>query len=183
MPAAAVRQDEALPEELEQLFQEHSRLVYRTAFVITGSRQDAEDVLQSLFVKLLQRGLPRDARPQPARYLHRAAVNLSLNVLRNRKRRRLVDDAELLEIPAAPGDENDVGRARDEHERLTKAMTRLTPRALEILLLYYKHGDSTAQIAERLGTSRSTIAVTLFRIRARLRGLLRPTAGRKGERP
>jgi hypothetical protein len=29
MPAAAVRQDEALPEELEQLFQEHSRFVYR----------------------------------------------------------------------------------------------------------------------------------------------------------
>ncbi|MGH9239852.1 MAG: RNA polymerase sigma factor [Vicinamibacterales bacterium] len=183
MPAAAVRQDEALPEELEQLFQEHSRLVYRTAFVITGRRQDAEDVLQSLFVKLLQRGLPPDARPQPARYLHRAAVNLSLNVLRNRRRRRLVDDAELLEIPATQGEENEVARLRDEYEQLTKAMTRLTPRALEILLLYYKHGDSTAQIAERLGTSRSTIAVTLFRIRARLRGLLRPTAGRKGERP
>ena len=110
-------------------------------------------------------------------------MNLSLNVLRNRKRRRQVDDAELLESPATPGDETDVARARDEYERLSRAMTRLTPRALEILLLYYKHGDSTARIAERLGTSRSTIAVTLFRIRARLRGLLRPTAGRKGERP
>src|SRR5688500_6515905 len=137
MPAAAVRQDEALPEELEQLVQEHSRLVYRTAFVITGSRQDAEDVLQSLFVKLLQRGRPSDARPDPARYRRRAGVSLSLNVLRNRKRRRLVDDAELLEIPAAPGDENAMARARDEYARLTKAMTRLPPRALEILLLYY----------------------------------------------
>jgi RNA polymerase sigma factor (sigma-70 family) len=61
----------------------------------------------------------------------------------------------------------------EEYERLTKAMTRLTPRALEILLLYYKQDHSTAQIADRLGTSRSTIAVTLFRIRARLRGLLK----------
>jgi RNA polymerase sigma-70 factor (ECF subfamily) len=173
MPAAAIRQDESLPEDVEQLFQEHSRLVYRTAFVLTGSRQDAEDVLQSLFVKLLQRGLPPDARPQPARYLHRAAVNLSLNVLRNRRRRRLVDDAEILEIPATQGDEHDGAREREEYEQLTEAMSHLKPRALEILLLYYKHGDSTAQIAERLGTSRSTIAVTLFRIRARLRGLLR----------
>lgn len=175
MPATAVRPDEALPEDLERLFQEHSRLVYRTAFAITGRRHDAEDVLQSIFVKLLQRGLPSDAGAHPARYLHRAAVNLSLNVLRNQKRRRLVDDVELLDIPATPGVENDGARGRDEHERLTRAMTHLTPRALEILILYYKHGDSTAQIAERLGTSPSTIAVTLFRIRARLRGLLRPT--------
>jgi RNA polymerase sigma-70 factor (ECF subfamily) len=174
MPIAAVRQDEALPEDLEQLFQEHSRLVYRTAFAITGSRHDAEDVLQSVFVKLLQRGLPPNARPHPERYLHRAAVNLSLNVLRNRKRRRVVDDLELVEIPAAQGDGGDGAREHDEYERLTKAMTHLKPRALEILLLYYKHGDSTAEIAERLGTSQSTIAVTLFRIRARLRGLLRP---------
>jgi RNA polymerase sigma-70 factor (ECF subfamily) len=172
MPAAVVRQDDSLPEGLEQLFQEHSRLVYRTAFAVTGSRHDAEDVLQSVFVKLLQRGLPPDARSNAARYLHRAAVNLSLNVLRNRKRRHLVDDVELLEIPAAEG-EHDEGRMREESERLTKAMTQLTPRAVEILLLYYKQGDSTAQIADRLGTSRSTIAVTLFRIRARLRALLK----------
>ena len=177
MPNAAVRQDEALPDDLDKLFQEHSRLVYRTAFVITGSRHDAEDVLQSVFVKLLQRSLPADARPHPERYLHRAAVNLSLNVLRNRKRRRLVDDVELLEIPAGQKDETESARERDAHARLTKAMAHLRPRALEILLLYYKHGDSTARIAERLGTSRSTIAVTLFRIRARLRGLL------KGETP
>ena len=175
MPAAAVRQDEALPEDLEQLFQEHSRLVYRTAFLITGSRHDAEDILQSIFVKLLQRGLPSDVRLNPARYLHRAAANLSLNVLRNRKRRRLVDDVELHEIPATQGDEHDGAREREEYEQLTEAMSHLKPRALEILLLYYKHGDSTAQIAERLGTSPSTIAVTLFRIRARLRRLLRPT--------
>jgi len=173
MPAAAVRHDASLPEDLEQLFQEHSRLVYRTAFAVTGSRHDAEDVLQSVFVKLLQGGLPPDARSNAARYLHRAAVNLSLNVLRNRKRRRLVDDVELLEIPAAQGGEHDEARMREESERLTKAITQLTPRALEILLLYYKQGDSTAQIAGRLGTSRSVIAVTLFRIRARLRAILK----------
>jgi RNA polymerase sigma-70 factor (ECF subfamily) len=192
MSIAAVRQDEALPDDLEKLFQEHSRLVFRTAFAITSSRHDAEDVLQSVFVKLLQRGLPPDARAHPERYLYRAAVNRSLNVIRNRKRRPLVDDVELLELPAALRDEGDDAREHDEYERLTKAMAQLKPRALEILLLYYKHGDSTAQIAERLGTSQSAIGVTLFRIRARLRGLLRPAvaeasagkpAGQKEEKP
>jgi RNA polymerase sigma-70 factor (ECF subfamily) len=172
MPIAAVQQDDALPEDLETLFQEHSRLVYRTAFAITGSRSDAEDVLQSVFVKLLQRGLPAAAAKNPAPYLHRAAVNLSLNVLRNRKRRRLVDGVELLDIPVPPAGADDDARTRNEYERLTQAMARLSPRALEILLLFYKHDYSNAQIAEKLGTSSSVIAVTLFRIRARLRRLL-----------
>ena len=52
-------------------------------------------------------------------------MNLSPNVLRNRKRRRLVDDVELLEIPAAQRGQHDHPRMRDESERLTKAMTQL----------------------------------------------------------
>jgi len=181
MPIAAVRHGEALPQELEELFHEHCQMVHRTAYAITGHRQDAEDVLQSIFVKLLQRGLTPEVRQHPARYLHRAAVNLSLNVLRTRKRRRLVDGIDTLEIPAT-GDERENVREREErHERLMKAMASLKPRALEILLLHYKHDYSDAQIAALLGTSRGTIAVALFRIRARLRTLLR-TAGLQGDK-
>jgi RNA polymerase sigma-70 factor (ECF subfamily) len=175
MPIAAVRHGEALP-ELEELFLEHCRMVHRTAYAVTGHRQDAEDVLQSIFVKLLQRGITPEVRQRPARYLHRAAVNLSLNVLRTRKRRRLVDGIDTLELPAA-GEKREDLRERDErHERLMEAMAGLKPRAMEILLLHYTHDYSDAQIAVLLGTSRGTIAVALFRIRARLRTLMR-TAG------
>ena len=173
MPIAAVRDGEALPQELEELFLEHCQMLHRTAYAITGHRQDAEDVLQSIFVKLLQRGITPEVRQHPARYLHRAAVNLSLNVLRTRKRRRLADGIDTLEIPA-PAWKHDEARERDErHERLMAAVASLKPRALEILLLHYKHDYSDAQIAALLGTSRGTIAVALFRIRARLRRLLR----------
>jgi RNA polymerase sigma-70 factor (ECF subfamily) len=152
-------------------------MLHRTAYAITGRRQDAEDVLQSIFVKLLQRGVTPEVRQYPARYLHRMAVNLSLNVLRTRKRRRLVG-IDTLEIPASSEELEDV-RERDEqrHERLTEALVSLKPRALEILLLHYKHDYSDAQIAALLGTSRGTIAVTLFRIRTRLRTLMRSAHG------
>ena len=181
MPTAAVRHGEVIPQELEALFLEHSQMVHRTAYAVTGRRQDAEDVLQSIFVKLLQRGLTPEVRQHPARYLHRAAVNLSLNVLRTRKRRRLVDGIETLEIPASSETGEDVRERDERHERLVEAMTSLRPRALEILLLHYKHGYSDAQIAALLGTSRGTIAVTLFRLRVRLRKLLR-TAREEGDR-
>src|SRR5262245_37031661 len=180
MPIAAVRQGEALPQELEELFLEHCQMVHRTAYAITGHRQDAEDVLQSLFVKLLQRGVTPEVRQHPARYLHRAAVNLSLNVLRTRKRRKLVDGIDTLEIPASSEKREGVRERDERHERLMEAMARLKPRALEILLLHYKHDYSDAQIAALLGTTRGTIAVTLFRIRARLRKLLR-SAGTHGD--
>ena len=180
MPIAAVRHGEALPQELEELFLEHCQMVHRTAYAITGHRQDAEDVLQSIFVKLLQRGLTPEVRQHPARYLHRAAVNLSLNVLRTRKRRRLVDGIDTLEIPAADETREDMRERDERHERLMEAMASLKPRALEILLLHYKHDYSDAQIAALLGTSRGTIAVALFRIRARLRTSLR-TAGLQGD--
>jgi RNA polymerase sigma factor (sigma-70 family) len=181
MPIAAVRHDEALPRELEELFREHSQLIYRTAYAITAHPQDAEDVLQTIFVRLLQRGLTPDIKQHAARYLHRAAVNLSLNVLRTRKRRRLVDGLDTLEIPAAADTRQDVGEHDERHERLREAIASLKPRALEILLLHYKHEYSDAQIAALLGTSRGTIAVSLFRIRARLRTLLR-SARAKGDR-
>ena len=175
MPIAAIRHGEALPQDIEELFLEHCQMVHRTAYAITGHRQDAEDVLQSIFVKLLQRGLTPELKRHPGRYLHRAAVNLSLNVLRTRKRRRLVDGIDTLEI-AAPSHEPEDTRERDlRHRLLIEAMTGLKPRALEILLLHYAHDYSDAQIATLLGTSRGTVAVALYRIRVRLRTLLSRT--------
>ena len=47
----AVRQ---LPEEFESIFHEHSEFVYRTAYRVTGSAEDAEDVMQTVFLKLLK---------------------------------------------------------------------------------------------------------------------------------
>ena len=182
MPIAAVRRSDAIPQELEDLFLEHCQMLHRTAYAITGHRQDAEDVLQSIFVKLLQRGVTPEVRQHPARYLHRAAVNLSLNVLRTRRRRRLVGiDTLEIQIPAPRAEPEDVRERDEQHARLMDAMASLRPRAIEILLLHYKHDYSDAQIAALLGTSRGTIAVTLFRIRARLKTLMR-SAGAHGDR-
>jgi RNA polymerase sigma factor (sigma-70 family) len=160
-----------LPEGFDALFQEHARFVYRTAYGVTGSHEDAEDVLQTVFMRLLR--LPRDVAVDAKAYLYRAAVNASLDTIRSRRRQVLVDDAELQALPAPVADDADDER----HRRLYRAIAALKPEAAQILILRYVHDLSDAEIAASLGVSRGTIALRLFRSRARLKKLLRSRTG------
>ncbi len=173
----------ALPTELEELFREHHELIYRTAYSVTGSRHDAEDVLQTVFLRLLRSGIPPGFNENPRGYLYRAAVNQSLTVVRTWKRQSLVDGGErLLVTVPAPGSGPDGPGGVDWSLRrhLLAAIGQLKPRAVEILLLHYEHEYSDAEIAKMLGTSRGTIAVALYRTRAQLKKLLvRATGGQR----
>jgi RNA polymerase sigma-70 factor (ECF subfamily) len=176
MTTVAVPVDRKLDPEIEKLFREHCQLIYRTAYGITRDYGDADDVLQAIFLKLLQSELSENLKRNPAGYLHRAAVNHSLNTLRSKERRRVTQDVEDLEIAQESTDSD----ADDErHQRLLDALSTLKPEAVDMLMLHYKHNYSDAQIAKMLGKSRGTIAVTMYRIRARLKKLLR--AASKGE--
>jgi RNA polymerase sigma-70 factor (ECF subfamily) len=162
-------------QEFEEIFREHYQLVYRTAYSVTGNRYDAEDVLQTVFLRLVQREASPDLGKSPKAYLYRAAVNQSLNTVRSRKRRNLVDDdVERLETPVLAAD----SPADDGIQRqLMDAIAQLKPWAVEILILRYEHNYSDAEIAKMLGKSRGTIAVTLYRARARLKKLIRASSG------
>jgi len=162
---------ENLGQEFEEIFREHYQLVYRTAYSVTGNRQDAEDVLQTIFVRLLQREYPPDLWKSPKAYLYRAAVNVSLSILRSRKRLRTAVDVEELDLPATDNGSSDPD---DEIQRsLLNAIAQLNPQAVEMLILRYEHNYSDAEIARMLGKSRGSVAVTLYRARARLKNLLK----------
>jgi RNA polymerase sigma-70 factor (ECF subfamily) len=171
---------EPLTEELEGIFRDHYAMVYRTAYSLTGSPQDAEDIVQSLFLQLLRLGFPSGLSDNPKAYLYRATVNLSLNAVKSRRRQILVGDVESLEsppVPAAPGPDPEIRR------RLLDAMAQLHPRSVEILILHYEHSYSDAQIGKLLGTSRGVIAVTLHRARARLKKLLDASSQSREKKP
>jgi RNA polymerase sigma factor (sigma-70 family) len=162
----------AWADALEQLFEEHYQLVYRTAYSLTGTVHDAEDVLQTLFLRLLARESPPDLTRDPAPYLYRAAFNLSMDVLQSRRRQVLTDDIESFakqKTAAAPRPEEE-----DIDARLHRAIAELQPAAAQIVLLRYVHNKSQAEIAKIMRTTRSTVAVSLFRSRARLKKLLQP---------
>src|SRR5436190_6561894 len=117
---------EPLEQEFEEIFREHYRMAYRTAYAVTGSAEDAEDVAQTIFVRLLRRGITPDIRKNPKAYLYRAAVNESLTTIRTKKRRNLIHDAEDLEVPS---DATAATSAEEIHKRLYEAVAELSPRA------------------------------------------------------
>jgi len=168
-PAVAPLPDQAVDDAFDRLFREHHGFVYRTAYSVTGTRHDAEDVLQTIFLRLLRRGLPDDVRQNPKAYLHRAAINVSLNIVRARRRQHPASDVECLRAIAPVVDRNPADEMR---ERLIRAMGDLRPRIVEMLVLRYEHDCSDAEIARMLGTSRGVVAVTLYRARARLKKAL-----------
>ena len=158
------------PGTLESLFREHHGAVYRAAYRITGSAMDAEDVLQTVFTRLLRREEQPDLSESAGSYLHRAAVNAALDLLRRRKRARRVDLDEVgeeLEDTSDPGPERAQGN-RELKVRLREAMSRLSPRQAEIFSLRYVEGIGNLEIARMLGASQTSIAVLLHRARHRL---------------
>jgi RNA polymerase sigma-70 factor (ECF subfamily) len=157
-------------QSIGDVYREHYQLVYRTAYSVTGNRQDAEDVLQTVFMNLVDRDLPGGLVRNPKAYLYRAAVNAALNTVRSRKRHHLVDGVEEIEAPATSGSAGPDDLIR---RRLLIAIAKLKPKEVEILILRYEHDYSDAEIAKMLGKSRGTIAVSLYRTRARLKKLLR----------
>lgn len=164
------------PSALAAAFEEHHRRVFRAAFRVTGSIDDAEDVLQTVFVNMMKRetaaGL--DLGNDPKSFLCRAAVNAAVDVLRARKRKTAME-------MKAGGREETAGTdaevvRRELRRQLRDALSQLSPRAASIVALRFFEGYGNAEIASMLGTSPSSIAVTLHRARRRLKAELHEVA-------
>lgn len=170
-----------LSAKVADLFQGHAEPMLRAALRVTGSLQDAEDVLQGVFVRLVQRpeALAELRGPDAGPYLHRAAVNAALDLLRARARRPVADIA-AAEQPGAGGDTADATLLRDAlAEDLRTGLAGLHPRAAEMVTLRYLDELSNQEVALRTGASESTVAVTLHRARQTLRERLSPKGGRE----
>ncbi|HLZ40096.1 MAG TPA: sigma-70 family RNA polymerase sigma factor [Candidatus Sulfotelmatobacter sp.] len=151
----------AIPDELERVYRAYHGLVFRTAYRILGNAADAEDVLQTVFLRLLRRDPHTAVLEKEESYLRRAAINTAIDLIRARQAHQTV---ELLEEPTGPA--HDSGELR---QVLGKALARLKPRPAEIFALRFLEGFSNPQIARMLGLSQVLVAVVVHRTRQQLR--------------
>ena len=162
--------------EIERAFLENHEMVYRAAFRITGNASDAEDVLQTLFLRLVRREWTADPGHGWPAYLHRAAINVALDIVRARARQIPLDESEFMLQENRP-DPYREHSALELRMWFMAALTELKPNAAEMFVLRYVEGYNIQDIARLLRTSKGTVAVTLFRTRSRLRKSIRKFLG------
>jgi RNA polymerase sigma-70 factor (ECF subfamily) len=160
--------------ELEGVFRAHQASVLKAAYRVTGSMADAEDVSQSVFLRLA-RGVVDPSRISNLQsYLHRSAVNAALDLIRSRGHREIVPVETADELHSDPSLSPERTLSSLEIKNwLRRELATLNPRTAEMFVLRYLEGLDNPEIARMMNTSQAVVAVTLHRTRARLKKSLR----------
>ncbi len=148
-------------EPFEALVQRYENTLFRTASAILGDAQEAEDILQDVFVKYLEKRPAFENEQHERAWFIRVTVNACKTRLRSPWRRRI---APLLESYPA--------HSSEEREAL-EAVLSLPPKERAAVHLHYYEGYKTAEIAAMTGEAEGTIRSRLSRARNRLKIMLK----------
>jgi len=157
-------------DNLERVFRESHAAVFRAAYRVTGNASDAEDALQTVFLRLLKRDAAADAVENMPSFLRRAAVNAALDIVRSRQGIRNIPLDELEPVLAEPAHRRpDRLQASSEiRDWLRGALARLNPRIAQMFALRFFEGKDNPEIARLFNTTPGSVEVTISRTRDRL---------------
>ena len=147
-------------DEIRQIVTQYGTTLYRVAFAALRSSADAEDVVQEVFLRLLE-SRPRWETPEQQKaWLIRVTINLSHDLLRRASRK----DLPLEQCPELP--QEDSGEADGE---LLPAVLALPEKYRTVIHLYYYEDYTIREIARILSLPAATVGTRLARARAILR--------------
>jgi RNA polymerase sigma-70 factor (ECF subfamily) len=147
--------------DFAELYECHYAAVYRTALRVTGNSADAEDVLQTVFLRILNQGGQLESTQMPEAYLRRAAANAAIDLLR---RRITHAETQLDDTPALESKETTTLLKM----RLRRAIATLEQNDAVLFLLRHVEGLTNGELAEMFSQEKNSIAVRLHRIRQAL---------------
>ncbi|GAB4522302.1 MAG: sigma-70 family RNA polymerase sigma factor [Anaerolineae bacterium] len=160
------------------LYTRYAPGVYRLCYGLVLNRQDAEDVMQEVFVYAFKNLYRYNAALSAFKtWLFTIAVSRCRNTYR-RKRPLQLDLSQLfkLEIAAPRGDHPEtVAAHRAASDALARALASLTPQLREAVLLRYAHGMTYREIAEVMNCPAKTAESRVRLSHERLRSLLQPS--------
>ncbi len=150
------------PAGLAEIYERHHEAVFRAALRVTGNPADAEDVLQTVFLRVLSGAAESGASSaRSAAYFRRAAVNAAVDLLRRRA------------VRASTTYDDEAAHAATEptpllKQRLRRALANIDPDDASLFLLRFVEGLSNQELADMFQLEKNNIAVRLHRIRLRL---------------
>ena len=145
--------------EAERLVNTYSDLILRLSYTYLKSTEDAKDICQTVFLKLLEKPRVFDSPEHERAWIIRAAINQCKDQLKSRWRRTTVDLEAARAVPAPEAEEGS----------LLAAVELLPPKYRAVIYLYYYEGYSAREIAGLLGETPAAVATQLSRGREKLR--------------
>lgn len=173
-PTNQIRLSDEVRDELGELYVNHKGMVLKAAQRIIKRKEYAEDVLQNVFLRLIEMAADKPAhldafRKNPRAYLYKAAINEALHVKNGLSRQRVSnEDVEMLEI-LTPGPDSEQA---EDIRRVRAAMETLDRETAELLHLHYTEGYTRSEIGKLQGKLAATVTVQLFRARNELKKAL-----------
>lgn len=158
------------PVQLACLYLREQPELRRLLSRMTGSLSMADDLVQDLFVRLIETGTGLGHVRNPRAYLHQSARNMAINALR--RQQRYVSDAATPETPGPAAAAVDRLIAREELLRVMRAIAALPSRRREVFVLSRVDHRTYDEIAEQMGISRNTVMVQIVRALSDLRRAL-----------
>jgi RNA polymerase sigma-70 factor (ECF subfamily) len=151
----------------ETLYRQYEKLVFRTAFLITGNKQAAEDILQDVFISVWKsRHTFNPQKGKLSTWLHRITVNRCSRISGKSPAAYSLDKKEV-DLPAMnrQSQPEEILLTRIEYDRLLKAMAALDTKHRSVLVLRYFNDLSYSEIADvlqiPLGTVKSRLNQSL----------------------
>jgi len=165
-------------EAFRLLVERHSQPVFRVAYRMTGNQHDADDIVQETFLRAYRQLGRFEERANFATWLHRIAVNCSLDLLRARGRldRRYGGDPETAGQTAASGDpqQDRLLLSAELREKVAQAMEQLSGNERTAFVLRHFEGMPVEEIGKALGIQVNAAKHTIFRAVKKLRQSLEP---------
>ena len=163
-------------EAFEELLRRHQHRVFAVAGGILKRREDVEDIAQQVFVKAYFSLKRFDQRAAFSTWLYKITVNECWDMLRKKKVRPLVYEADLSEEQARQvissaekgKDDPDISERLEARQRVERLLQGLDERDRLMLILKEVEGFSIEEIAEILDLNANTVKVRLFRARRRV---------------
>jgi RNA polymerase sigma-70 factor, ECF subfamily len=167
-------------EAFRALVERHSRAIYRLAHRMTGNSHDAEDVVQETFLRAYRQLGRFESRANFGTWLHRIAVNCSIDLIRSRRHQESgVDAADLERFEAVADERVDPSPERlmlstEVQERVGAAMASLSHMERAAFALRHFEGQSIEEISRALGLKANAAKHSVFRAVRKMRLALEP---------
>ncbi len=150
-------------QKFDELYQKYAGMIFRTAYNFLLNKEDAEDVVQEVFIKYFTHDKSFNDDIHEKAWMLRVTANLCKNILRSKARKNLQLDESIKII------NNDFENSINQHLDMEKSMAELTANQRIAVHLYYYEQISIKDIAKIMKTNENTVKSHLLRAKAKMK--------------